>query len=1586
MTAEKIFSQFRELNTTKRGMGDTFERFFKKYLLTDPLYADVLEDVWMWSEWSGRNGKSDTGIDLVAVTKDTNEYWAIQCKFYADGHTVSKVDIDSFLSASGNKFTIQGQHHSFSRRLIVATTNTWGKNAEAAITSQTIPVTRILLDDLANAPIQWSKFSINEPDKMVLVAKKKPLHHQTKAIIKVKEGFETQDRGKMIMACGTGKTYTSLKLAEEVAPNGTVLFLVPSISLLSQTLREWTAEAALPLHPIAICSDAKAGSSDEDIGAVDLILPASTDPKKITSQYLINTLKPGLTAFFSTYQSIDVVSAVQKQSGLVFDLIICDEAHRTTGVTLAGDDESAFVKVHDNTFLPAKKRLYMTATPRIYGDDSKQKAQEADAILCSMDDENTYGPELYFLGFSEAVGNGLLSDYKVLVLAVDENYVSQAFQHMMTDDDGHELHLEDKVRVIGCWNGLSKRSLNNAAGESGFEIDPRPMKRAVAFSSRIADSKMVKQLFQEITHEYSVQHPDDKSLVNIEIDHVDGTYNALERETRIKWLKAETEDNTCRILTNARCLSEGIDVPALDAVMFLSPRNSIVDIVQSVGRVMRKTEGKQYGYVILPIGIPAGMKPEDALKDNKKYRIVWDVLQALRAHDDRFNNTINKIDLNKFKPDQIQVIGVTGGADVDGKGGSMFPVQVAMDLSEMEDWKNGIFAKIVEKCGTRAYWENWAKDVAGIAERHIEQLNTLLSDPANKHKAEFDLFLKGLQSNLNATITQQDAVEMLAQHMITKPVFDALFEGYSFVQSNPVSRAMQKMLEVLEDGFIAEESEKLNKFYVSVKERAAGIDNVEGKQKIIIELYDKFFSTAFKKQAEKLGIVYTPVECVDFIIHSIEFILNKEFSMSLSDKNVHILDPFVGTGTFIVRLLQSGIIRKEDLLFKYTNEIHANEIVLLAYYIAAINIEETFHGILDKTEYVPFDGIVLTDTFQMTEPNWVSGEASFPENSERAAVQKRTPVFCIMANPPYSVGQGSANDNNQNVSYPALEQSISETYSKFSNAVLQRGLYDSYIKAFRWASERIKNQGVVCFISNGAYIDNAGMDGFRKCLVNEFTDVYCFNLRGNARTSGEQRRREAGNVFDSGSRTPIAITLLVKNSKKISNNTVHYFDIGDYLSRREKLNTIKNYHDISNIEWSMITPDPSNDWINFRNTEFDVFIPLGDKKLRNGKTIFEPFYSLGIATNRDTWAYNFSEQSLSNNIERLLSFYNKQADDYKAMLQNGTFISVEDFIDGDPQKIKWSRKMRKCLSNDEKLQYSNRAIVKSMYRPYTKQFLYFDGAVNEELSLWNKLLPNSSCKNIVITVSGLGASKPFSATIVNVIPDLQVQFNGQSFPLYYYEETTLKTRYTTQQTLFQENEKQYIRKDAITDFYFERCRKLYGEKVNKVDIFYYVYGILHSEIYKSKYESDLKKSLPRIPFAKNFWEFSIAGRALAEFHLNYETVTPYPLKETGSGANYKVEKMRFPKKGERSSIIYNASVTLSGIPDEAYEYIVNGKSALEWIMERYQVTIDKDSGIKNDPNEWSEDPRYIIDLVKRIVTVSIETMKIVKTLPSIEEV
>lgn len=1604
MQFREILKQYRETSFTESNKGTRFERLMKLWLLSDPKYT-ILEKVWLWEEFPSKAdfGGKDIGIDLVARTYN-GEFWAIQCKFYADTTTIDKPEVDSFLATSSKTFKHPESFEitRFSQRVWISTTNKWSSNAQEAIKNQTPPLIRINPSELDQSPVDWNSLLKGNHGDLARDSKKVPRIHQLEAINLAHKHFtiDKNERGKMIMACGTGKTYTSLKIIEkETNGKGTVLFLVPSIALLNQSLNDWFADSNEDIKAICVCSDnqssRKSSYDSDDTSIIDLALPASTNAKSIITQYKYYQQRDGLLVVFSTYQSIDVISDAQKQlkkelgDKAIFDFIVCDEAHRTTGFKEKERDESSFVKVHNNENIESKHRLYMTATPRMYGDSAKIKAAEQETTLWDMANEDIYGREFYHIGFGKAVELGLLADYKVLVLTIDENAIPENLQSLIRDKEKKEITADSVSKLIGCINGLSKRLRDDK--ENITETDPRPMRRAVAFCQTIANSKDQQHLLTDISEQYKDGLPEDKKsdLVSIRAKHVDGSMGAGIRSDMVSWLREDFDDPyECRVLTNVRCLSEGVNVPALDAVLFLSARNSQIDVVQSVGRVMRIAEGKKYGYIIIPVVVPADIEPEAALADNDRFRVVWSVLQALRSHDDRFNATINKIDLNKNKPSQIMHSHI-GGEDLFGSDNDSGSNSQTSEFKEQLNLKfeglNGaLYAKMVQKVGDKHYWENWAKDVGIIAQNFISRINGLI-EKKEEHKQAFGQFLGGLQANINPSVTKEEAVEMLAQHIITRPVFDALFQDYSFAKSNAVSLSMQKMLDLLDKEALVKETETLQKFYDSVRMRAHDIDNSAAKQHILKELYDKFFQLAFPLTAAKLGIVYTPIECVDFIIHSVNDVLKKEFGRSISDENIHILDPFTGTGTFIVRLLQSGLISKEDLIRKYTKELHANEIVLLAYYVAAVNIENAFYELNNNT-YEDFRNICLTDTFQLGEESAIETTFSefFPINTENVENQKKAPIRVIIGNPPYSVGQASANDNSQNQSYKNLEARIEKEYVQNSSASLNKSAYDSYIKAFRWASDRlVENEGgIIAFISNSSWLEANGLDGFRKRIEEEFSAIYVFNLRGNQRTSGELSRKEGGKIFDSGSRTPIAITLLVKDpNKKAGKATIHYRDIGDYLDRKQKLQIIKDYKSILSPKMELInlSPNEHGDWINKRSDSFSTYIPMAPQKRFDVKSqSWFMAQAIGVATNRDAWVYNFSQSSLKDNMSRMIEFYNIQR----------LKLTKEEKLDSNAQKISWTRSLKRNAENNIEFKFIETKIEIGLYRPFVKIPLYYHRPFIESPGMWKQLYPTRLHSNVVICVSGISSSKGFSCLASNSISDLQVLFNGQTFPLYYYEENK-----NEQKTLFDINKDEYIRRDGISDWILKQVRSRFSgaKNLTKEHIFYYVYGILHSQQYRDTFESDLSKSLPHIPIVdtvEDFMAFYKAGKELADLHINYEDIPPYE-GVTIKGENsqdFIVSKMKFPKRDQKDTIIYNSKIRIEGIPDEAYDYVVNGKSAIEWIMERYAVITDKRTGIVNDANDWAKEQgksRYILDLLLSVINVSVQTMEIVKSLPKL---
>ena len=1570
MSFEKLVEQINNNADNQRDRGTYFEHLTKSYLKNEPTYQNEFKNVWLINEVPEEYGipKYDIGVDLVAE-KVTGGLVAVQAKFYKN--EIRKKDIDSFLGELGKDYYDSG--------IIVSSTDKWGKNAENALDSRS-DVVRIGLSDLKKSRIEWEKYSFDKPEEVVIKAKKKTRSYQEQAIQAAVTHFEKYDRGQLIMAPGTGKTFTSLKLTERMAEIANkeqfvVLYLVPSIQLLTQTLRAWNNDTYMSISSMAVTSDRNASrgkvkddESNIKFKASDIGFPATTSVEQVVKNYneLVGQPKKDLLVVFSTYQSIEVLGAAQKEGFPEFNLIIADEAHRTTGAKSLNEEASVFTKVHSDENVKGKKRLYQTATPKLYGPEAKKKAETNSIVISSMDDESLYGKEFFRLGFGDAIVNGILTDYKLMVLAVDESVVQKDMQKSLSDPE-NGLNIDDVGRIIGVWNGMIKREgfTNKVSGE--------PMKRAIAFSRTIKDSKRLSEQFENVVNDYL----DNENGYFVDVRHVDGNMNALEKNEALDWLASDDiPEDSARILSNVRFLTEGVDVPNLDAIVFLSPRKSQVDIVQAVGRIIRKFEGKEYGYIILPIVVPSGVEPEAILDNNKSYDVVWQVLNALRSVDERFEATINKLELNKKKPKNIQVIGVGSapditdgnnnsnkGIDTDNNKGGYIKPQLELEWEAVE---GAIYGKIVQKLGDRRYLEDWSKDVAEIARRHIQGINIVLDNNKDSNKA-FNKFVKSLQHNINESINKNQAIEMLAQHLITLPIFDTLFGEYSFVKNNPVSSAMEKIVDELSQYGFEKEQRELQPFYESVRLRAEGLDNAQAKQKMIITLYDKFFSTGFKDTTERLGIVFTPVEVVDFIVKSVDVVLRKHFNKTLASENVHILDPFTGTGTFITRtlyylkqLMDNGEITYADIIRKYTKELHANEIVLLSYYIAAINIEAVFDEINGDDPYVPFEGIVLTDTFESTEHQETLDDAFFGTNDKRLKRQQEKPITAIIGNPPYSIGQNSQNDSNQNISYPKLDKRLADTYVAISNAGLTRGLYDSYVKAFRWASDRLENQGVIGFVTNGNYLNTNSADGLRAGLYEEFNHLYIFNLRGDQRTLGEQSRREGGKIFGSGSRTPVAISILVKDGS--DSHELHYHDIGDYLSQKEKLAIISGFGDVSQLDWQKIIPDKNNDWLNQRDPSYQKYDSLAGESI----SVFNN-NSMGIVTSRDAWVYGYSKEKVAQNTERLVQNYNNEL----KRLKNIPVNKRMNLLNRKSDYINWSRKLERFAVKNIELEYHQSHLKLSLYRPFTKKWVYHDKALNEEARLYyNKFGQN----NLVINTTGRGATKDFSVLVSDVVPDMNsMSGSSQGFMRY-------------------DNEENY----SLLEVSKDNMNQAFADKLGLSldDTFSYVYGLLNSREYQEKYANDLKKDLARIPIVKNKEKYVEIGKKLMDIHLNYEEVPLYEEVDVNISKNpsYKVTKMKFAKKRDEkgksvndlSTIIFNNDITISSIPEKAYEYVVNGRSAIEWIIDQYQIKTDSKSGITDDPNDYSEDEKYIFNLLLRIINVSVQTVDLINNLPKFE--
>ena len=1598
LSFDEFLDQLRKASQNTSHQGLQFELAMVALLPHLPEYE--FEKAWLWKKWLEREAVTglnaqDIGIDIVVRLRDREEYWAVQCKFYDPKSTITHQDLGTFYTASGRE--------GFSGRLIITTTDNWTDHAENMLEGQQIETHRLRLKDLKGLNIGWNWV---RPDKTrVIESKKKGLYpRQKEALQKAKSHYADHERGQLIMACGTGKTFTSLKIAEKIVPrDGYVLFVVPSLSLMRQTIMEWSLERSRGCRYLGICSDSTVGKDDEsNTNVADISVPVSTDPNRIASILKDRPKSERMTVVFCTYQSLDRLHEAQKMGVPEFNLIICDEAHRTTGVDResgAGGNRSNsnFVKIHEQDFIKGNKRLYMTATPRIYTDDTRSKASDHNLGVYSMDDEAQFGKEFYRLGFSAAERADMLSDYRVIVLTMSQDYISDLISQLDKETIATlDPTTDDVAKIIGCYKALR---------DQGKDKGGSMLKRAVSFSSSIKNSKMVVDKFSSVVANLDAIENDGFTC---QLDHVDGKQNALARANKLDWLRDDvdpTDDGeVCRILSNARCLTEGVDVPSLDAVLFMNPRKSQVDVVQAVGRVMRKAQGKKYGYVILPVVVPAGESVEEALNRNEVFGVIWEVLRALRAHDDRLTNYVSQLELNEKKPENIRVVGI-GFSDDGKKTGTDKPENGAqLQLGFPEELEGLIHAKIVDKVGDKRYLEQWAKDTAELHDLLVGRIDGLRKEHPEVEDI-YTRFLTSLKATIHDGLDEGDATSMLAQQLITRPIFDTLFEGYQFSQNNVVSEGLDNVLSELEEYGLDKELEPLTGFYESVKSRVSELDNDTARQTVITELYEKFFTTAFPKTSESLGIAYTPMELVDFTLKSADEVMREEFGRGLTDEGVHVIDPFTGTGSFLVRLLNNpDLILDGDLHRKFTGELWANEILLLAYYIASVNIEMAYHQ-REQRQYQAFPGISLTDTFELFERDEDQFPVMLEANSDRITAQRNAPIRVVVGNPPWSAGQRSQNDNNANRVYPALDESIRGSYAKRSNTTLVNGLYDSYIRAIRWASDRIGAEGVVAFVIPYAWMDRSFADGMRFCLEEEFDAIWLFDLRGDIRKNmlSKGTAKEGENVFGQKTQNGVCVSLFIKNpAKHRTKAEIHYHDIGDDRKRDAKFEIIRNAGGINGLEWKTITPNPEGDWLNQRDPKFEFFVELGNDEVKRGKiarpeTIFRS-YSNGIVTRRDAWVYNFSKDNVTSNMERMIDAYNEQVVLLTEAKKQTPNIDPDTVLDVTPTRINWDSTLKTDAKKGHKGAFHDKHIIRSLYRPFTVEYLYFDRQFNSSINRLPSYFPTPEAENQLICVTAKGARSEFSCLITDTVPNLHTLDTGQTFPRWVYrkDDTTGKQ----------------VREDNITNHAETRFQTLYKDpSITKDRIFDYVYGILHAPDYRERFANDLRLGLPRIPMADDFRAFADAGAALAHLHLGW-TLDGDPLARTDLGVLFndeatfpemipenawKVQKMRFIERNEGKFIKYNQNLSIGPIPEEAFRYTIGNRTPLQWIIDRYQVKKDKDSGIINDPNDWIAEQHYpppppppngrprpdsLVELIRRVTYLSIETARIIDNLPN----
>ncbi|GAA8208167.1 DEAD/DEAH box helicase family protein [Helicobacter pylori] len=1210
-----------------------------------------------------------------------------------------------------------------------------------------------------------------------------------------------------------------------------------------------------------------------------------------------------------------------------------------------------------------------------------------------MKPTDTFGEEIYTLNFSKAIALDLLTDYKVIILAVRKenlsgvtNSVNKKISRLEakgTKLDKKLINNEFVCKIVGTHKGLAKKDLIALDDENKEDYnlqnknDTTPSQRAISFCKSINTSKRIKESFETIMECYN-EELKKKSFKNltISIDHIDGTMNCKVRLDKLEELN-KFEPNTCKVLSNARCLSEGVDVPALDSIVFFDGKSAMVDIIQAVGRVMRKAKHKKRGYIILPIALEESeIKNLDEAVNNTNFKNIWKVLKALRSHDPSL------VDEATFK-EKIKIFGSDDGKDQDDEElqkdkteqTDQDPKQAQKTLFDailLQDLADAVYNVMPTKLGDRNYWENFAKKTGNIA----RTLNNRLKDIFEKNPEFFHGFLDSLRGNIHSNIKEDEALDMITSHIITKPIFDAIF-GDNI--QNPISKALDKMVEKLSTLGLQGETKDLKNLYESVKTEAMHAKSQKSQQELIKNLYNTFFKVAFRKQSEKLGIVYTPIEVVDFILRATNGILKKHFNTDFNDQNITIFDPFTGTGSFIARLLskENDLISDEALKEKFLNNCFAFDIVLLAYYIALINITQAAQS--RDSSLKNFKNIALTDSLDFYEEKNDKGVfdlfKDLEENKEIKTTIEKQNIRVIIGNPPYSAGAKSQNDNNQNLSHPKLEKRVYEKYGKNSTTKVGKTTRDMLIQSIYMASELLKDKGVLGFVVNGGFIDSKSGDGFRKSVAKDFAHLYVLNLRGNARTSGETFKKEGGKIFDSGSRATIAIIFFVKDNS-VANNTIHYYEVEDYLKREAKLNLLANFENLDSVPFEKITPNNKGDWINQREDGFEKLIALKRDKKLNNDSVFD-INSNGVTSGRDPWVYNFSKDALRCSVQKCIDTYNADLKRFNAHFREAfkqrakgvksdqLYKQINDQeITTDKTKIAWVQNLKTQLIKGKKLDdFSQEKISVSLYRPFNKQYFYYERELAWSFYSMKKIFPNKALtQNVVINT---GISKVFSALISSEIPCLDLLHHNQAYPLYYYDD--LGNRY-----------------NAISGYALNLFRRHYKDNaITEEEIFYYIYAIFHHKGYLEKYKNSLAKEAPRIALSPDFKELSVLGKKLAELHLNYESgemhesVKHTTLMNAEEKGYYDVEKMTKEMKKGECRIKYNKNIVITKIPEKAFDYVVNGKSAIDWVIERYQKTMDKDSLIENNPNDYAGG-KYVFELLCRVIKLSEKSVDLIE--------
>jgi predicted helicase len=1495
--------------------------------------------VYSWKEFASKSGfvLQDTGIDLVA--EKNGQLYAVQCK--NRNKEISWKDLGTFIGS------LMLKDFNFKGGILVA--NKLTMEAERKIQEIKKKIITIPVSDIEE---YLEKAQASLEGKPVEKEKKELRPYQKEAIESVIKGFQSNDRGKLIMPPGTGKTLVSLRIAENFGKGSFILFLCPSIALLDQSIKAWKGDSEIPINTYAVVSDKGVGKDDELNAKSLLSHPATTSAEELVKIFKLN--KDKLNVIFSTYQSLDVIKQAQILGLPEFDLILCDEAHRTAGVSKK--EETNFKLVHSNENIKGKKRLYMTATPKVFDvkGEEKKKIEEENLIkIFDMSDEEIFGPKFFEYSFRKAIEEGYLSNYRIVAMELDKKEVQKELYEYLISEGS--LNIDETTKLVG----LGRLVKGEVYNEDGNTLDLK-IKSGIVFTNRVSKSKQIAEEFPRIFQEYF------KTIPPAEVKHIDGNMSAFEKSNRIKWLKGG-DDNKAHILTNAKVLTEGIDVPALDFVAFLDPKESIVDIIQAVGRVIRKAEGKEFGLIFIPLVVDTEKGNVDEQIEKTSYKTLWQVIGALASLDSAFEAQIRLILIDDSNGDKK-------GEDKDPNREILIIDNGNIKQKELyEPIRKYISAKIVKSFRLGSiFLKDWAVETAKIAKDLKNQIQIAL-EKDQSFRQKFEELRDALSTILNEGIEEQDTIDLIVQYILTKPIFDAVFE-----HKDRADEILDSIFEYFKH-FLENNIKELDKFYEEVRNKAKGLRNEEERQEFLRHLYTNFFNVAFKEKADESGIAYTPVPLVSFIVKFVNHLTQKHFGKQLHDEDVVILEPFAGTGTFISLAIENMDPQKlEEKLQR--REIWANEILLLPYMAMTKNIESV---ISKKTgKFIPFETALWTDSFALMEKLYERKTprlpAIIPEKfKEMIEAQLKAKVNVIISNPPWRARKENENVGRKNVEYKNLRKRIEQTYAKYAKELGTTNvntLYDTYIQALRMATDRIE-EGAIGFVLNNGWVNGLSGRGIRKALSEEFVEVYVYDLKGDARKSGEEWRKEGDKIFDNQSRAGVCLLFLVKKKDKKEPAKIYYKAVKDYAKKEEKFAELKEWEEKPDqIPWQEIVSNDKHDWIDQGYKEFENFVKLGDKKNKHEITVFNT-YSRGLATGRDVYVYNFSEDDLRKHTERLIDIFNEHLERvWKGEIKPD---NTEEKIEKDQKKIKWDITLKDWLLKlKEKQEYKEDRVFLAFYRPFVPMQVYFDRVFNAGTYRLPSIFTTQNSENLAIAVSGRG-SNWFDAFITDRIVDLGSMHNTQIFPLYVYVE---------EKTLFGNTLSKIYN---ITDQALREFQKaLNDDSITKEDIFYYVFGVLSTPSYVEKFKNNLTKELPRVPILENFREISKLGRQLAELQLAYgRYVSAVVMKEKekpelpeysnlivegdNSAFDDYVEKVRLDKKNRE--IVINGKVKVQNIPEFAFECKVGNYSPIEWISKYLVKQEDKDTGIIWDPKIKVEE---FIDIVKKLILFSEKCLEI----------